>query len=251
MPMCDTTLFTTTIQRALQAGTQECDAKKLYAIGYQYVIPHAPAARRCSGSYSLNPTSCFRSRGNGIRVLFGIVVVGVHMVAWLFLADPLRNDPKSVGTSNPTAAMTDYFIQEQSDLDVVPIPEVKLVPVKYNQSELTQVHFEDAEQGDIAGVVAAASAPRLTEACARVCDPARFSADLHLAAGSATVVLLIEVRPDGSTGSSEVSKSSGNSAADAAAIRYARTLHWIPGTRDRRAQSMRVRFPVTLVRVSS
>jgi TonB family protein len=206
--------------------------------------------RRSEGT--LSSMSRFHRRGNGTSLLVGGVVVSVHIVAWLLLADPLRDDPKSVGASNATAAMIDYFILEQSDLDVVPMPEAKLVPFKYNQSELTQVRFEDAEQGDIAGVVAAASAPRLTEACARVCDPARFSADLHLAAGqSATVVLVIEVRPDGSTGSSEISKSSGNSAADAAAIQYAQTLHWIPGTRDRRARSMRVRFPVTLVRASS
>jgi TonB family protein len=137
-------------------------------------------------------------------------------------------------------------------LDVVPMPEVELVPVRYHPTELAQVRFEDAEQGDTAGVVATASAPRLTESCARLCDPTRFAAGAGLELGQAvTVVLVIEVLPDGSTGFSEVARSSGNSAADAAAIQYAQSLHWVPGTRDRRALPMRIRVPVTFARMNS
>jgi TonB family protein len=145
-----------------------------------------------------------------------------------------------------------YVVEQSNDTDVVATPEVKLTTVKYNVGELTQVRFEDAEQGDVAGVVATASAPRLTETCAQVCDPVRFAEEAGLTPGqSVTVVLVIEVLADGSTGSTNIAMSSGNSATDAIAIQYARSLRWIPGTRNRQALSMRIRFPVTLARAIS
>jgi hypothetical protein len=143
--------------------------------------------------------------------------------------------------------MMAYVIEQRSDLDAIPIPEVKVVSIKNNVTGLTQVRFEDAEQGDISSVVAANSAPRLTETCLQACDLAPFASAAGLTPGQVvTVVLMVEVLADGSTGLTDLVNSSGNVAADGEAIRYARSLHWIPGTKDHRAVSMRIRFPITL-----
>jgi TonB family protein len=76
--------------------------------------------------------------------------------------------------------------------------------------------------------------------------PGSFARRAGLSRGqAATVVLVVEFLADGRTGSVEVSRSSGNSAADAEAIAYVRLLRWTPGTRDRRAEAMRVSLPVT------
>jgi TonB family protein len=194
----------------------------------------------------------YRVRGTKSSVLVGIAVASVHVLAGIYFVGPFQGVPRSDPVRAIASAIIASVIEQPNDMDVVPMPEVKLTPVRYDVSELTQVRFEDAEQGDVGGVVATASAPRLTETCAQVCDPSRFAASAGLTPGqTVTVVLVIEVKADGSTGSTDVAKTSGNSAADAAAIQYARSLHWIPGTKDRQALSMRIRFPVTLVRATS
>jgi hypothetical protein len=187
--------------------------------------------------------------GTKSSVLAGIAVSSVHVLAWIYFPCVIKGLPVSdVVRAGPPAIMA-YVVEQSTDMDFVAVPEVKLAYVSLNVDELTQVRFDDAAQGDVTGVVATASAPRLTETCAQVCDPTQFAADAGLAPGqSVTVVLVIDVLADGSTGATDVAMTSGSSAADAIAIRYARSLRWIPGTRNRQALSMRIRFPVTLAR---
>jgi TonB family protein len=143
--------------------------------------------------------------------------------------------------------ITAYLIEQSPEMDAVPLPEVKLERPKYRAKDLTEIRFEDTDQGDVGSVVATASAPRLTESCARACDPSRFAESAGLSAGqSVTVVLVVQVQQDGSTGTTEVIRSSGNAAIDAAAVQYALTLRWVPGTRNRQATSIRIRLPITL-----
>jgi len=181
-----------------------------------------------------------------------IAVSSVHLFAWIHFQGFSEGLPTShVVQAEPPTMMT-YVAEQSNDMDVVAMPEVKLGHIGLNTRELTQVRFEDAEQGDVAGVVATTSAPRLTETCAQVCDPVRFAEEAGLTPGqSVTVVLVIEVLADGSTGSTDIAMSSGNSATDATAIQYARSLRWIPGTRNHQALSVRIRFPVTLARAIS
>jgi TonB family protein len=63
----------------------------------------------------------------------------------------------------------------------------------------------------------------------------------------ATVVLTIEVLPDGTVGSVEVARGFGDASVDAEAVAYGRRLRWTPGTREHHAEVMRINFPVTLV----
>jgi hypothetical protein len=81
------------------------------------------------------------------------------------------------------------------------MPEIQLAPVFFSPGELTQVRFEDAAQGDTAGVVSTASYPQLTESCARICSPNRFADKAGLTGIlPVTIVLVIELAPDGYIG---------------------------------------------------
>jgi len=181
------------------------------------------------------------------HVLVGLVVVSVHAWAGVYLGGYFNGAPVAGVLRMGVKPITAYLIEQSRQMDVVPLPEVKLERPRYRAIDLTQVRFEDAEQGDVGDVVAMASAPRLTESCARACDSSRFAESAGLSAGqSVTVVLVIQVLQDGSTGSTEVIRSSGRAAIDAAAVQYALSLRWVPGTRNRQATSIRIRLPITL-----
>jgi TonB family protein len=136
-----------------------------------------------------------------------------------------------------------------SEWDVVPVPDLQLRQVPVDSGTIQIVRFEDSEQGDISGVIAPESAPHLTGS--QLTDTAAFAKRAGLAPGHpATVVLNIEVLVDGSVGTVEVVRSYGDVAVDAAAVEYARSLRWVPGTFHLQARSVRIRFPVTLVRAS-
>jgi TonB family protein len=62
----------------------------------------------------------------------------------------------------------------------------------------------------------------------------------------ATVVLAILISEEGRVNDAQVARSSGNAAVDAAAVRYALTLRWIPGTQNHQPQAMRITFPIIL-----
>jgi TonB family protein len=192
---------------------------------------------------------------NSLKASFfcGLLVIFAHGLAWLLLfihwggGQNLR-----VNVAQETQEdITTYIVDELPSLDTVPFPEIKLTESTIEVTELSQVNFEDAEQGDISGVVAAASAPRLTTACAHSCNPSQFARAAGLRLGEVvTIVLAIDVSADGSTGSVAVVRGCGRIAVDAAATRYAKSLHWIPGTKNQKPLSARVRFPVTLVGAS-
>lgn len=71
------------------------------------------------------------------------------------------------------------------------------------------------------------------------------SDNLYRARPSATIILLIEVRADGSVGDVEVKASSGDSTIDSAAVAYVGRLHWQPALRDGNATAMRILYSVT------
>ena len=98
---------------------------------------------------------------------------------------------------------------------------------------------------DVSGVVAPASAPQLSRF--QPVEAATFARRAGLAAGQiATVVLVVEVLTDGKGGAVQITRSSGDSQVDEAAIAYARLLRWIPGTEEHQAKAMRVSLPITL-----
>jgi TonB family protein len=143
------------------------------------------------------------------------------------------------------AVITGFIIDDSRPRDRVPIAEVVLSTPKIELQSITEVQFESAEWGDISHVVAPSSAPQLSRF--QPVSPSQFARRAGLAAGqAASVVLTVEVLPDGTVGGIELTRGSGNPAADAAAIAYARRLRWIPGTHDRQAQVMRISLPIVL-----
>jgi hypothetical protein len=83
-------------------------------------------------------------------------------------------------------------------------------------------------------------------------DRAAYSHSAGLAAGQrASTVLLVEVLEDGSAGEIVVKIGAGSAAVDAAAIGYARAVHWIPAMLDGKPVAMSVVFGVSFVGLST
>lgn len=136
------------------------------------------------------------------------------------------------------------LINEDVDWDTVPLTDVQLARVPIEAETLHAIRFEFPEE-DLSEIIGSASAPRLS--ASQPMDTCLFARRAGLRGREARVVILIiEVRPDGSVGSIDLWRSDGSSIIDKAAIEFARSLHWIPGTRDHRPQAMRVDLPVTL-----
>ena len=140
---------------------------------------------------------------------------------------------------------TAQIIVQSQMWDKVPVPEVTLDSPVIEDSSLKLVQFDDSVEDELAGVIAPASAPRLSQF--QTVGVSEYARRAHILPGHpVTVVLVVSVREDGRAGSVDVSRSSGNSVIDAAAVDYALELHWIPGTRDHTPEVMRVTLPVTL-----
>lgn len=78
-------------------------------------------------------------------------------------------------------------------------------------------------------------------------DMARFTERANLPFGqSVTVLLLLDIAADGSVITARVARSSGNDDANSAAIEYAYTTRWIPGTVDGQPQVMKANLTVIL-----
>ena len=78
-------------------------------------------------------------------------------------------------------------------------------------------------------------------------DVSMYATSAGLSSGQHVyVVLLVEVLNDGSVGDVQVRASGGNSTIDAAALKYARALHWRAGTLDGNPASMRALLGVNL-----
>jgi TonB family protein len=127
----------------------------------------------------------------------------------------------------------------------VPAPQVRLEEPPPLEPALRQIQFGDSVEDELAGITGSASAPRLSRF--QTADVGAYARRAHVNEGRAvTVVLVVNVLEDGSTGSADISRSSGNATVDAAAVDYALELRWIPGTRNQQPLAMRVLLPVVL-----
>jgi TonB family protein len=129
--------------------------------------------------------------------------------------------------------------------DKVPAPDVQLLTVPVDFPGLRQVEFDDSVQDELSAVIAPLSVPHLARV--QSVDLAAFERRLKLPQGTAlTILLRVEVTEDGWVDSADVVRTSGNVAADAAAIDYVQALRWVPGTIDHVPQRQRVTFSVML-----
>jgi TonB family protein len=196
------------------------------------------------------PLSRCRSSRFGINSVKWLMVsgsAGVHLavIVGLVALTPRGGPPARKALEAP-AEVSAYIVEDPDTRDTVPVPEVKLLQPRSALDSIRMVRFTSADWGDISGVIAPASAPQLSRF--QPVDPAVFARRAGLAEKQpASLVLTIEVLPDGRTGTVWMTRGSGNPAADEAAVAYARSLRWIPGTRDHHAEPMRVSLPITLV----
>jgi|HubBroStandDraft_5_1064220.scaffolds.fasta_scaffold02101_2 TonB family protein len=134
-------------------------------------------------------------------------------------------------------------LEESRGLDTVPLPDIKLAMPSLETATLAVVNFADSE--DESAIVASASAPRLSRV--QTVSSAVFAHHAGVVPGHpATVVLAILISEEGRVNDARVVRSCGNAAVDAAAVDYALTLRWIPGTQNHQPQAMRITFPVIL-----
>lgn len=184
-----------------------------------------------------------RDTGGRAKILIGAAIVAAHALALSVVVRP-RTDRS--GRTQPVAFVsTAQFIVQSSAWDRTPIPEVTLDTPRVESSSLEVVQFDTSVEEELAGVIAPASAPRLSRF--QVADVTAYARRAQVAAGHPrTVVLAVEVGEDGAATSVEVARSCGDATADAAAVDYALELRWVPATRDRGAISVRVLLPVTL-----
>lgn len=125
------------------------------------------------------------------------------------------------------------------------LPRPQLLSAALNIPTLTEFTFEEPDADEVPGVIGVMSAPRPLGLRAAVAALHAARAGL-LAGESVTVVLSVEVLPNGSVGQVSVQSSSGNPSVDLEAVALARDMQWLPGTLRRHAVNMRVQYPVTL-----
>jgi TonB family protein len=145
-----------------------------------------------------------------------------------------------------TEMLTATFIPEAPRVpDAVPLPVITLQRPTVDTSILTNVVFTNPDAGKVPGVVSPMSAPHPMA-------PDNRSRSIHarragLTPGEVlTVILGVQVLADGSVGDVTVAITSGNAAADELAMAYARSLKWVPGSVNRQATDMRIRYVIVL-----
>lgn len=164
----------------------------------------------------------------------------------MLLASFAHIAPERLPTNPPSRSfvtVAQIFV-ESPQWNKVPAPVIDLDGAPIDLNALKLVHFEDSEQDSPAGVIGPASAPRLRRfQSVDVQDSARCA---RITRGHPiTVVLTVRVGVDGDSESVDIVRSSGVATADEAAIDYALSLRWIPGTVNRNARAMSVQLPVT------
>ncbi len=181
------------------------------------------------------------------KTLIAVAILGAHLCVLGLILDP-STDQRSARTGQPKEFVaTAQIIVLSPTWDKVRLPEVELDSVPTDLNALKMIQFDDPDQDQLTGIVGPASAPLLRRfQSANVQEFAQRAGILpdH----PVTVVLSVRVDAGGAADSVDVVRGSGIAAADAAAVDYALSLRWVPGTVDHNPRSMRIILPVILVR---
>lgn len=177
------------------------------------------------------------------RAGIAAVIAAVHAVVLGVVVAPTHREASSVSTPVLFVSTSSVVVQSPA-WDRTPVPEVNLDRPRIDAASLEVVQFDTSVQEELAGVIAPASAPRLSRF--QTADVADFARRAKVVVGRPrTVVLAVRVGEDGGATAVEVARSCGDATVDAAAIDYALELRWIPATRDRVPIPARVLLPVT------
>ncbi len=178
-----------------------------------------------------------------LRLLPGGAVILVHAtIIAVLLGSTSAQQSSWKGGGDPTTVIE--ILDEPRGVDTVPLPDIKLAIPSLDTDALDVVNFDDSDNEE-GVVVGSASAPRLSRL--QTVSSAAFARNAGVVPGHpATVVLAILISEEGRVNDARVARSCGNAAIDAAAVDYALTLRWIPGTQNHQPQAMRITFPVIL-----
>jgi TonB family protein len=179
------------------------------------------------------------------RLYLAVTILVAHLAA-LEATDRLffRHGAAMLSMGGAPALDTRIVIQA-AVRETVPIPEVSVHFIEADLHSVQMVRFDDANAGDISGVIGSRSSPQLARS--QLADPELYARRGGVAPGhAATALVVVEVLADGSVGNVALLRSSGNLAIDIAALEYARLLRWTPGTVEHQARAMRIALPVTL-----
>jgi TonB family protein len=178
-----------------------------------------------------------------LRLLAGGAVILAHATALAILVSSTSARHSSwKGGVEPTTVIE--ILDEPRGLDTAPLPDIKLAVPSLDTDVLEVVNFEDSDN-EAGVIVGSASAPRLSRQ--QTASSAVFARNAGVVPGHpATVVLVILISEEGRVNDVRVARSCGNAAIDAAAVDYALTLRWIPGTQNQQPRAMRITFPVIL-----
>jgi TonB family protein len=180
----------------------------------------------------------------GFRFSIAAVVILVHTIAIACLN--LTVGSKRLGAPQSNIVETQaHIIVQHAQRDLIPVPEIRVRLVEPNLRSIQMVRFVEPVDSGISGVIASTSSPQLK--MMQTVEAETYAQLAGVLPGQVeTVLLVIEIFPDGSVGAVSVRQGSGNATVDLAAIQYAKQLRWTPGTIDHRAHVMRIVFPVTL-----
>jgi TonB family protein len=188
-------------------------------------------------------------RARWMTGMVGFVVIALHLA--LMIAVQIERPPTrqgGIGAERSTVSFIEVAIPE---ISVAPAPKPSLASLEPAPLELPTPALPQIE--DVAQAAeqnprqpAQFSPPRTAGGGAE--NLAQFAESAALSPGQmARVILRVEVLRDGSAGEVKVDTTSGSDAADDAAIRYVRSLEWIPATQGGEPVTMMVRFPVVFI----
>jgi TonB family protein len=174
------------------------------------------------------------ARLTSARVTSACLVAGAHIAFICWLVGRVIETRRPVISAEPIVA--EILAATRSELPTAGMP---LNPIEQS-IQLDIPDLPISSEPDIT-----IDAPRIDPSLA--VDIAPYSARADLGPGVvATVLLLLEVAPDGSVISAEIVRSNAGDAANAAAIQYAHATRWMPGKVGGEPRAMQASLTVIL-----
>jgi hypothetical protein len=174
------------------------------------------------------------SRLTPARLASACLVAGAHIafIGWLADREIATRRPKI--TAEPMVA--EIFSATRSE---TPVEGVRFIPLE-QPVELAVPELPVSSQPEMT-----VDAPRIDPSFS--VDIASYSARANLSPGViATILMLLEISPDGSVVSAQIIRSSAGDAANAAAMQYAQATRWMPGKVDGEPRVMQASLTVIL-----
>ena len=162
------------------------------------------------------------------------LVFGAHVAIIAWLADRTIQDRHPQFVSEPITAELIAVIRSET-----PLAGIQLVPVEHAiQLDMPELPIAAEPETSI-------DEPRIDPTL--TVDVAFYSARAGLTPGIiATILLLLDISPDGSVTSAQIVRSNAGDAANAAAIQYAHATRWMPGKIGGEPRAMQASLTVIL-----